>query len=123
MKRRSDYEVCYTRTRKDGSPYSGDVKDILPMKIGDTVSLYICDAITHVKPKINVSPANDVGRQLLDWISDLLDRKFSLEEWLRDNHGGVCQVTDKADYFNKLQVTRHAWLQWMIQEIKTNNKL
>ena len=99
------------------------VKDILPMNTGDTGSPYICDAITHVKLKINVSPAKDVGRQLRDWISALIERKFSLESWLRDNHGVVCPVTDKADYFNKLQVTRHAWLQWMIQEIKTTNKL
>ena len=99
------------------------VKDILPMKISDTGSFYICDAITHVKLKINVSPANDVGRQLRSWISALIDHKFSLESWLRDNHDVVRPVTDEADYFNKLQVTRHAWLQWMIQEIKTNNKL
>ena len=99
------------------------VKDILPMKIGDKGSFYICDAITHVKLKINVSPANVVGRQLRSWISALIDHKFSLESWLRDNHDVVCPVTDKGDYRNKLQVTRQAWLQWMIQEIKTNNKL
>ena len=99
------------------------VKDILPMKIGDTGSPYICDTITHVQLKINVSPAKDVERQLRGWISTLIDRKFSLESWLRDNHDVVRPVTDKADYFNKLQVTRQAWLQWMIQEIKTNNKL
>ena len=100
-----------------------DVKDILPMKIGDTGSFYICDAITHVKLKINVSPAQDVGHQLRSWISALIEHKFSLESWLRDNHDVVSPVTDKADYFNKLQVTRQAWLQWMIQEIKTTNKL
>lgn len=99
------------------------VKDILPMKIGDTGSPYICDAITHAQLKINVSPATDVKRQLRSWISALIEHKFSLETWLRDNHGVVYPVTDEADYFNKLQVTRHAWLQWMIQEIKTTNKL
>ena len=100
-----------------------DVKDILPMNTDGMGSPYICDAITHVRLKINVSPAKDVGRQLLDWISALIEHKFSLESWLRDNHGVVYPVTGKADYFNKLQVTRQAWLQWMIQEIKTNNKL
>ena len=96
------------------------VKDTLTMKTG---SPYICDNITHIQLKINVSPAEDVKRQLRNWISALIDHKFSLESWLQDNHGVVCPVTDKADYFNKLQVTRQAWLQWMIQEIKTTNKL
>ena len=100
-----------------------DVKDILSMKIGDTGCFYICDAIAHVELKINVSPANDVGCQLRSWISALIDHKFSLESWLRDNHDVVRPVMDEADYFNKLQVTRQAWLQWMIQEIKTTNKL
>ena len=99
------------------------VKDILPMNTGDTGSPYICDNIEKVKLKINVSPAKAVGRQLRSWISTLIEHKFSLESWLRDNHNVVRPVTDKADYYNKLQVTRHAWLQWMIQEIKTNNKL
>ena len=99
------------------------VKDILPMKIGDTGSPYICDNIEKVNLKINSPLTTNIARQLRNWINDLLDCKFSLESWLRDNHGVVCPVTDKADYFNKLQVTRHAWLQWMIQEIKTNNKL
>ena len=100
-----------------------DVKDILPMEIGDTGSPYICDNITHITFKINVSPAKDVARQLRNWISTLIDREYFLELWFQDNYGVVCPVTDKADYFNKLQVTRHAWLQWMIQEIKTTNKL
>lgn len=99
------------------------VKDILPMNAGDTASHYICDNITHVQLKINVSTAKDVERQLRGWISDMLDSTFSLESWLRDKHGVVRPVTGKADYYNKLQVTRQAWLQWMIQEIKTNNKL
>ena len=99
------------------------VKDILPMKIGDTGSPYICDNIACIQLKINVSPAEDVKRQLRNWISTLIDREYSLESWLQDNHGVVRPVTDKADYFNKLQVTRQAWLQWMIQEIKTTNKL
>ena len=100
-----------------------DVKDILPMKIGDTGSPYICDAITHVQFKINVPLTTNVARQLRGWISTLIDHKFSLESWLRDNHDVVAPVMDRADYFNKLQVTRQAWLQWMIKEIKTNNKL
>ena len=99
------------------------VKDILPMNTGDTGSPYICDNITHIPFKINVSPAKDVARQLRNWISTLIDREYSLESWLQDNHGVVCPVADKAAYFNKLQVTRQAWLQWMIQEIKTTNKL
>ena len=99
------------------------VKDILPMNTYDTGSPYICDNIIRIQLKINVSPAKDVERQLRSWISTLIDHKFSLEAWLRDNHGVVYPVMDKADYFNKLQVTRHAWLQWMIQEIKTTNKL
>ena len=99
------------------------VKDILPMNTGDTGSPYICDNIADIPFKINVSPAKDVECQLRSWISDLIDYKFSLESWLRDNHNVVRPVTDKADYYNKLQVTRQAWLQWMIQEIKTTNKL
>ena len=98
-----------------------DVKDTLPMNTGDTGSPYICANIETVK--INSPLTTNVARQLRDWINDLLDDKFSLESWLRYNHDVVCPVTDKGDYRNKLQVTRHAWLQWMIQEIKTNNKL
>ena len=99
------------------------VKDTLPMKIGDTGSPYICDNIETVNFKINAPLTTKVARQLRGWISTLIDHKFSLESWLQDNHGVVRPVTDKADYFNKLQVTRQAWLQWMIQEIKTTNKL
>ena len=99
------------------------VKDILPMNTGDTGSPYICDNIRQVNHKINSPLATNIERQLRDWINDLLDDKFSLESWLRDNHNVVRPVTDKADYYNKLQVTRQAWLQWMIQEIKTTNKL
>ena len=99
------------------------VKDILPMNTGDAGSPYICDNIEEVKFKINAPPAKAVARKLRDWISALIEHKFSLESWLRDNHDVVYPVTGKADYFNKLQVTRHAWLQWMIQEIKTANKL
>ena len=97
------------------------VKDILPMKIGDTGSPYICDNIETVK--INSPLTTNVKRQLRSWISALIDHKFSLDSWLRDNHDVVRPVMDKVDYRNKLQVTRQAWLQWMIQEIKTTNKL
>lgn len=97
------------------------VKDILPMKTGDTGSPYICDNIKKVK--INSPLTTNVARQLRVWISALIDHKFSLESWLRDNYGVVRPVMDRADYHNKLQVTHHAWLQWMIQEIKTPNKL
>lgn len=96
------------------------VKDILPMNTDNMDSPYICDNIEKV---INAPLAEVVARQLRGWIRDLLDHKFSLEYWLWDNHGVVCPVTDKADYYDKLQVTRQAWLQWMIQEIKTANKL
>lgn len=99
------------------------VKDILPMNTGDTGSPYICDNIEKVNLKINSPLTTNIASQLRDWINDLLDDKFSLESWLRDNHNVVRLVTDKADYYNKLQATRQAWLQWMIQEIKTNNKL
>ena len=99
------------------------VKETLPMKIGDTGSFYICDNINQVQLKINTPLTKAVACQLLDWISALIDHKFSLGSWLRDNHDVVRPVMDKADYFNKLQVTRQAWLQWMIQEIRTTNKL
>ena len=100
-----------------------DVKDTLPMDPDGMDSLYICDNIKKVSLKINSPLTTNIASQLRDWINDLLDDKFSLESWLRDNHNVVRPVTDKADYYNKLQVTRHAWLQWMIQEIKTTNKL
>lgn len=99
------------------------VKDILPMNTGDTGSPYICDNIAKVNLKINSPLTTNIASQLRDWINDLLDDKFSLETWLLGNHNVVRLVTDKADYYNKLQATRQAWLQWMIQEIKTNNKL
>ena len=100
-----------------------DAKDTLPMYPDGRDSLYICDNIHQVNLKINSPLTTNIASQLRDWINDLLDDKFSLESWLRDNHDVVSPVTDKVDYFNKLQVTRQAWLQWMIQEIKTNNKL
>ena len=99
------------------------VKDSLPMNTSTTGSPYICDNIETVNFKINAPLATKVAHQLRSWISALIDHKFSLESWLRDNHDVVRPVSDKADYFNKLQVTRQAWLQWMIQEIKTTNKL
>ena len=99
------------------------VKDILPMNTDGMDSPYICDNIAQVNLKINSPLTTNIASQLRDWINDLLDDKFSLESWLRYNHDVVCPVTDRADYRNKLQVARHAWLQWMIQEIKTNNKL
>ena len=99
------------------------VKDILPMNTDNTGSPYICDNIGIVNLKINTPLAEAVACQVRDWISTLIDHRFSLESWLRANHDVVCPVTDKGDYFNKLQVTRQAWLQWMIQEIKTANKL
>ena len=98
------------------------VKDTLPMDSDGMDSFYICDNI-QVNLKINSPLTTNIARQLRGWISTLIDHKFSLESWLRDNHDVVCPVTDKADYYNKLQVTRQAWLQWMIQEIKTTNKL
>ena len=100
-----------------------DVKDILPMNTDGMDSPYICDSIAQVNLKINSPLTTNIARQLRGWISTLIDHKFSLESWLRDNHNVDRPVTDKADYYNKLQVTRQAWLQWMIQEIKTNNKL
>lgn len=91
------------------------VKRELPHKGGKTTrSPYICDNIREVTGYKPDGP----GAELRLWIRELLDNKFSLWEWLKQTHGIEC-----PEYSVKLQKTRQAWLDWMIQEIKTVNKL
>lgn len=90
------------------------VKLELPNKGSVASSPYICDQIrklTEYKPGAH-------GAELRQWIRELLNGAFSLREWLKDVHGIQC-----PEYSLKLQETRQAWLDWMIQEIKTINKL
>lgn len=91
------------------------VKRELPDNGGKTTrSPYICDTICEITEyKFNRS-----GRELRLWIRKLLNGAFSLREWLNETHGIGC-----PEYSIKLQETRQAWLDWMIQEIKTVNKL
>ena len=91
------------------------VKRELPNKGGSTArSPYICDNIRESTGYKFEGPS----KELLIWISELLDGTFSLREWLRQTHDIEC-----PEYSIKLQKTRQAWLNWMIREIKTVNKL
>lgn len=90
------------------------VKLALPRE-GDRIgSPYICDQIRNLTGYKSEGP----GAKLRQWIRELLNGAFSLREWLKDVHGIQC-----PEYSLKLQETRQAWLDWMIQEIKTVNKL
>lgn len=91
------------------------VKRELPAKGGETTrSPYICDNIREITEYKFEGP----GEELRMWIRELLDGAFSLREWLGLVHGIKC-----PEYSIELQKTRQAWLDWMIQEIKTVNKL
>lgn len=91
------------------------VKRELPHKGGKTTrSPYICDTIHEITGHKLDGP----GVELRLWIRKLLNGAFSLREWLKKVHGIEC-----PEYSIKLQETRQAWLDWMIQEIKTVNKL
>lgn len=94
------------------------VKRELPFKGGDDDdeihSPYICGNIREITGYKFEGP----GEELHAWIRELLDGAFSLREWLKETHGIEC-----PEYSIKLQETRQAWLDWMIQEIKTVNKL
>lgn len=91
------------------------VKRELPNKGGFTTrSPYICDNIR----KITEYKVEGPGAELRSWIRGLLDGAFSLREWLRQTRGIEC-----PEYAINLQKTRQAWLNWMIREIKTVNKL
>lgn len=86
-------------------------------------SPYICDNITQVKLKINVPLTEAVTRQVRGWISEMLEHRFSLETWMQDKGCFKNKKYRRDAYVKELQDARHAWLQWMIQEIKTNNNL
>ena len=90
------------------------VKRELPSKGGCARSPYVCDQIRATTEYKVAGP----GAELRMWIRELLDGAFSLREWLKQTHGIEC-----SEYSINLQKTRQAWLDWMIQEIKTVNKL
>ena len=91
------------------------VKRELPNKGGFTTrSPYICDNIREITGYKFEGP----GEELLIWIRELIDGAFSLCEWLKQTYGIEC-----SEYSTNLQKTRQAWLNWMIREIKTVNKL
>lgn len=96
-----------------------NVKKVLPIDRDATGSHYICDQITTSSYKILGSAV--VASDLKDWIAKLIGYRFSLETWLRDNHGIHNFAMDEDAYYQKLQATRQAWLDWMIQEIKEKN--
>lgn len=103
-----------------------EVKINLPMKkvnIGFSDSRYICDNITQVKLDINTEFAYTTGTALRAWISRMLNPAFSLERWLEINYNTDKIKMSNKEYYEKIQVTRLAWLDWMIQTIKTENNL
>jgi hypothetical protein len=66
---------------------------------------------------------------LKNWINELLVSQFSLKTWVNVYVRGVDKWDDGTDFWRnkknqrKLQRTRQAWLDWMIQEIEKNNKI
>ena len=57
-----------------------------------------------------------VGRALKDLILERLGGPASLEEWLEKNHGISSHHFPAVEYRNKMQETRHAWIDSLIEE-------
>jgi len=103
-----------------------EVKSRLPEQHDPLVSHYICDNIS------NTSTGWRVQGALKQWIQKLLgggEFEFSLQTWMNRNVLGLTDYNDALVFWKdeenqrKLQRTRQAWLDWMIQEIEKNNKI
>jgi hypothetical protein len=83
---------------------------------GSTSTTYICWAIDRA----TVSPRDPVRRACKKIISDRLDGKGTLQEWLAHKNFADWILTRKklstVDQNLKLQITRHAWLDSLIEE-------
>jgi hypothetical protein len=84
-------------------------------------SEYICYAVNdaHNRGKITI----DDRIRVKNIIAERLAPHVSLEDWLEEKHG-IAMVwknhtqRDLADFCDKLQQTRHAWVDAMIAEFK-----
>jgi hypothetical protein len=95
-------------------------KATLPGKsLNSTDSPFICDNIMHAYKNL---PEQNIAERLKSWISSMLGGRFSLEQWLiQTQYMSINRYSEKD--VKKLQSTRHAWVTWMIQEIKRENKV
>ena len=83
---------------------------------------YICFAVNAAYNRCNIS-SEDMWR-IKDMIAKRLDYHATLEEWLGENHN-IHAPKDwprsnrkHTAFVNKLQKTRHAWVDSMIAEFK-----
>lgn len=76
---------------------------------------YICNAITSSCD--NTASSNAKRIMLLDEISRRLEICLTLEQWLLKKHG-IAQKYNMA-YLDKVQETRHAWIDSMIAEFQS----
>ena len=95
-------------------------KSTLPRKsLDDDISPFICDNIMHAYGNYS---EQKIAEELKSWISRMLEGRFSLEQWIIQTQGVSINRYSEKDV-KKLQTTRHAWVTWMIQEIKRKNKV
>jgi len=103
-----------------------EVKKRLPEDHERTVSPHICDNISNIYSDWEFRM---VKFALKNWINELLTSQFSLKTWVNVYVRGVDKWDGDTNFWKnkenqrKLQRTRQAWLDWMIQEIKKNNKI
>ena len=79
---------------------------------------YICHSIIRAEELSGV-PVADADR-VRAIIHERLHPSHTLERWLNTNHD-VCYLPDlpaQQEYVNKLQFTRHAWIDSMIAEFE-----
>lgn len=108
------------------------VKQILAVTDFEDNSPYICDCVMRICREVNVYGEDNCekGYAIKDFIRVLIENKFSLEQWIRDNgymsneeiaelrewniHGN--HTMDHPPAVIKLYNTRQAFLDWMIEQ-------
>jgi len=76
---------------------------------------YICDAIRRV-PVISTCIYQRI--ELRMWVSNLLGRCGTYEDWIRVNHSKLYRKWKREDY----KQGRLAWLDWMIEYWEAKEK-
>ena len=77
-------------------------------------------AVEHPLEELLTARADGMGlgtthvAQLCSWITGLIEPRVFLSSWLEETHGVVHDFRD-PQYRSRLQRTRHAWLDWMIE--------
>lgn len=81
-------------------------------------NMYICHAIRESLKTYRYLNVSDYIR-VRNIVESRLDPYTCFESWLRVNHGiDKASFPSPEEYFNKLQATRHAWVDSMIEEFK-----